>query len=424
MVLARILLPLLPGLLLLASCQQQFKIKKGRPYHVSGQVANCEGCEVKLQLYDYNRYKTEQTAIQVDTVKNGRFAIAGRTTRPGFYEIHIKQPQSRDWAGAVIYLPADSVHLRADLNGLPPGKLQRFYTQFQSLPNFNARTWAGSFVLVTASSSSPVQQDITQYFLLRDSLMLECLKKEGQTLEAFRATFGSGNRKLTNAWADSVRQAPTRYAFYKAQAADLFIRRHRHAEAAILAMLDNHHEKTTNYRFNQYFKALPPRLQTSFYGQVLAKSLTVPDKPAKYKQNWVGSSITYLKGQTPAGRPLDVAAVFRQNKLTLVNFWASWHGPSRWQMPAYQKLYRQYHGKGFDLIAVSFDMTHGAWTRAIAEEGLAFRHVSELKGPKAEDYLRFRIRDMPFNILFDARGKMVAVDLTPQEVARQLEQGL
>lgn len=218
--------------------------------------------------------------------------------------------------------------------------------------------------------------------------------------------------------------APYKYSFYKAQAADLFIRRHRHSEAAILAMLDNHHEKTTNYRFNQYFKALPAPLQTSFYGQVLARKLTVPDKPARHRQYWMGGNITYLKGKTPAGKPLDALAVFRQNKLTLVNFWASWHGPSRWQMPHYQKLYRQYHGKGFDVIAVSFDLSHRAWTRAIAEEGLTFRHVSELKGQKAEEYLRFRIRDMPFNILFDARGNMVAVDLTPKEVARKLQEGL
>ena len=82
MIIVRFLLALLPGLLL-ASCQQAIKLKKGRPYHVSGQVANCEGCEVKLQLYDYGQVKAEQTAIQVDTVRKGRFQIAGRTTRPG-----------------------------------------------------------------------------------------------------------------------------------------------------------------------------------------------------------------------------------------------------------------------------------------------------------------------------------------------------
>lgn len=43
MLIARVLLPLLPGLLLLACCQQPIKIQKGRPYPVSGHMAHCEG---------------------------------------------------------------------------------------------------------------------------------------------------------------------------------------------------------------------------------------------------------------------------------------------------------------------------------------------------------------------------------------------
>lgn len=420
MVLLRMLLPLLLGLGLLVSCQQDVKVFHGRKYAISGQVAHCEGCQVTLQLYDYNRYPTEQTAIQTDTVRNGRFRIAGRTTQPGFYEVHIKEQQTRQEVKAIIYLPADSVHIRADMHGLPPGKLQRFDSRFKTMANYSPRRWKGTFGKVTATSSALVQNDITHYFLLEDSLMLESLKKEEQTLEAFRSTYDSGNLKLVNAWADSVRLL--RSPFFKAYAADLFIRQHPHSEAAILAMLENHHESTTNYRFNQYFKALSPPLQTSFYGQILARKLMVPNKPAKYKQHWVGSSITYLKGKTPAGKELDVLAVFKQNKLTLVNFWASWHGPSRGQMADYQQLYRQNHSKGFDIIAVSFDRDYGAWTKAIAAEGLAFRHVSELKGEGAEEYKRFRIRDIPFNILFDDTGTMVGVDLSPQEVALKLKQ--
>src|SRR5687768_1555524 len=115
MVVRRMLLPLWLGLLLLASCQQQIKVKKGRPYQISGQVAHCEGCEVKLQLYDYNRFKTYQTAIQVDTVVKGRFAISGSTTRPGFYEIHIKPPTGGPPVGAIIYLPDKAVNVAADM---------------------------------------------------------------------------------------------------------------------------------------------------------------------------------------------------------------------------------------------------------------------------------------------------------------------
>ncbi|GEO06092.1 hypothetical protein AAE02nite_37560 [Adhaeribacter aerolatus] len=407
------------ALLSLAACQQEVKHLKGRGYKVTGAVANCEGCEVKLQLYDYNQYKyVQQTPIRVDSVKNNHFTIKGRTTRAGFYEVHIKDKATGQPMVAIIYLPATAVHLTADTKGLVPGEWQPVQSEL------HAAGRPGSFDNISITSNSPVQAEITKYFLLQDSLVVEYLKKEKKTYAAYRSTYDSGNPKLINAWADSVRDLPNKLPLYKAYAADLFIRQHPQSEVAILAMLENYHEKTTNYRFYRYFNALPLSRQLTFYGQALARKLNLSNKPARSKQHWVGSSITYLKGKTPAKAELDVKKIFSQNKYTLLTFWASWNVPSRAQMPEYQRLYQQHQKQGFEIIAVSFDQDYKAWTQAIADEALTFQHVSELKGEDAFEYRRFRIRDIPFNILFDNRGTMVAVDLTPQEVARKLKQNL
>ncbi|MGV3505458.1 MAG: TlpA family protein disulfide reductase [Adhaeribacter sp.] len=400
---------------LLFSCEQQYKLDRGTAFTLKGQVAGCEGCPVRLQLYDYSRYKSvEQHAIQTDTVKQGRFLLKGKMARAGFYQVQLRDLASGQRHTVTVYLPSEPIDIQADLNGLPAGPLR---------PASGPEA-AGAFTYMEATSSSPTQQEVNSYFLLVDSLEAAYNQKSRHILASFRQTFTSGNKQLISQWGDSVRDASARQVRYRSLAADLFIRRFPRSQAAILAMLDNHHDKTTNFRFNRYFQALPLTQQTSYYGQILAKKLTLPDKPAKTKQHWVGSSITYLKGKTPAGQELDVQQVFRRNKLTLVNFWASWHGPSRWQMAAYQKLYRQHRRQGFEIVAVSFDRNHAAWTQAIAEEGLAFPQLSELKGQEAEEYRRFRIRDIPFNILFDEKGKMVAVDLSPQEVASKLKQEL
>ncbi len=191
-------------------------------------------------------------------------------------------------------------------------------------------------------------------------------------------------------------------------------------------MLNTYHDPFTNFRYNQYFKALSLAQQNSFYGQILKKKLTLREKPDKYNQHWVGGSITYLAGKTPEGKELDALKIFKQNKLTLVNFWASWNAPSRWQMPYYKQLYQNYHHKGFAVIAVSFDNNLNSWKTAVAEEGLPFHHISELKGDAAEEYKRFRLKGkgIPFNILFDSKGKMVGVDLRPDELEEKLKEAI
>ena len=176
----RNVLSLLFCFVILSCCKQNVTILKGRGYEVIGQVTNCEGCAVNLQLYDYNLYKTvEQTPIRVDTVKNNQFNIAGRITRPGFYEIKIKDWNTGLSATAKIYLPAREVKIIADMNGLPPGEVQRFDAKL------NAHSNSNSFNKIVVSSSSPIQDEITQYVLLEDSLVLEYLRKKKRLWKIF-----------------------------------------------------------------------------------------------------------------------------------------------------------------------------------------------------------------------------------------------
>ncbi len=71
-----------------------------------------------------------------------------------------------------------------------------------------------------------------------------------------------------------------------------------------------------------------------------------------------------------AGKPLDLADW--RGKVVLVNFWATWCPYCRHEMPAMEKFYRDYRGKGFEMVAFSIDDDPAKVRQFMAAEGYRF----------------------------------------------------
>lgn len=92
------------------------------------------------------------------------------------------------------------------------------------------------------------------------------------------------------------------------------------------------------------------------------------------------------------------------------------------EMPKYYTLYEQYKDKGFGFIAISLDNKRDMWLKAIAQDGLDVHHISEIKGPHSDDMRRFEIKGIPANMLVDATGKIVAVDISRVDLRKKLKE--
>jgi thiol-disulfide isomerase/thioredoxin len=355
----------------------------------------CEECKIRLDLYDFTTYKAKDTT----TAKGGHFTLTGKISQPGIYSVYYHDKQDNTVAGNVrIYLPADSIHIKATRNNIRT----KFY-QRQNMGSHLRNT--------VVFSTSPLQKELEQYLTMYDSLWHQFFVDKELMKGKFIQTFDSGNKALIDQWADSVTSFEYKASGYWAAAADAFVSQHPSSVVSLYAMLDNRNDRPSTERFRQHYKAMPDSLQQSYLGRTLNKKLAENDERNLNSQRFVGSSIQHLAGKTPTGEVLDAEQIFKSNKLTLVEFWASWCGPCRMEMPKYYKLYQQYHGKGFSMIGVSLDYNRNKWTKAIAEDSLRIHHLSELRGVQGEDMKRFGIKGIPANLLLDNTGRIVAVDI-------------
>ena len=133
----------------------------------------------------------------------------------------------------------------------------------------------------------------------------------------------------------------------------------------------------------------------------------------------VGQPFIDFTLKTNEGNEVVLSKIIPQNKLTLVDFWASWCGPCRKENPVVKAAYEQFHGLGFGVIGVSVDQDEAAWLQAVEEDQLPWTQVRDSENKVSEDYMIYYI---PSNFLFDNNGKMVAKGLRGEDLTAKLSE--
>lgn len=133
-----------------------------------------------------------------------------------------------------------------------------------------------------------------------------------------------------------------------------------------------------------------------------------------------GDEAPNIVGQTPEGKTLELKSL--RGKYVLIDFWASWCGPCRRDNPHVVSLYNKYKDKGFDILGVSLDNSEEKWKEAIISDKLTWNHVSDLKGWASELSKPYGVKGIPYTVLLDKEGKIIAERLRgPSLDAKLLE---
>ena len=378
-------------LLMFGSCQQK---KKGT-FSVSGTFKNAdklaavEGPVSKVYLLEVT-YGKDQPPIVLDSAKipagNGNFTLSAPTRAQEIFELV--------FGNNVIAVPlindAPEIRVNVDL-----GKKDDFYEVHGS----DASNQLKDLITIFGKKNFEVERAMAD---------ADSLKQSGasDSLQAFAAAKRSAAMQDLNTYLKqfiNTSSNPTTCALALSWASRSFSK--GEFETSLTDLLKK-------YPTNNVLLGLKQN-----YDQQLAQMAQQDSQ--QNSSSWVGQQAPDFSLPDVNGHLVSLASY--RGKYLLVDFWASWCGPCRAENPNVVKVHNEFKGKNFAILGVSLDKEKDAWQEAIRTDKLDWTHISDLKywGSKAVE--TFKFEGIPFNLLIDPQGKVIASGLRGDDLENKLK---
>jgi len=385
-------------LLLITAC----KSESDETLKVTGTVNNFDKLEelfpgsvkngsITLFLYEVP-ISNDAQLVQLDSVtvtaKNNNYTLKGKTNTTGMYDIAINQD------GPVIPVINDENNIKVNIDF---SNKERFY----SLSGSTASQQLQDFIVDYSKRGTSINSAL---------IIIDSLKKLNADDSSLIIATNNKNKALDEL---NLFLKKTLSSVSQGTVASFVLGR----SAQTLPSSDF---QTEMNKLSQKFPQ-DPSLQ-AIRNQYNLQAAEMQRQQQQRPTSWVGKKAPEFS--MPDANGNEIALSSFKGKYVLVDFWASWCGPCRRENPNLVAAFNQFKSKNFTILGVSLDKTKQDWQEAIKEDGLNWTHISDLAYWNSKAVPTFGFDGIPYNVLIDPQGIIIAERLRGPDLADKLNEVL
>ena len=375
---------------LLAACQQSQK----EQYSIDGMLTgdNIETGMAYLQKYQNGEYVRLDSAV----VENGAFTLKGKVDYPEMYNLCIELGDQTEEESAQkilwlnFYLENSPISIEGDANTLPEATWNpdKKYTK----------------PVIRGSKTEDLYQQLNQSLKAYDDSIVILNNRYGE--EYYKPQFEKNSTvDHDKAGIAIVKEEQKQLALRQEKILE-FIKQNPTSVVAldqIKMILSGAFTDFTVQQIDDMYNLVAPSWQGTQQLQELSTMINAV-KPLAMGEKYIDIDV-----QTPDGKMVKLSSLIPEGKYTMLEFWASWCGPCRAEIPHLRKVNKQY--KDFAIISISVDEKEKEWQKAMKEEKMIWTQARITDGIMGETVKKYNLTGVPTCIILDKEGRFYKTNM-------------